>query len=68
MVLQQNKPFFLIPLKYNRVKYQNNDTIKVTKYELVTKNENNLTIVTDLKSTAISKYQEIVVECEENYE
>ena len=68
LVLQQNKPFFLIPLKYNRVKYQNNDTIKVTKYELVTKNENNLTIVTDLKSTAISKYQEIVVECEENYE
>ena len=68
LVLQQNKPFFLIPLKYNRVKYQNNDTIKVTKYELVTKNENDLTIVTDLKSTAISKYQEIVIECEENYE
>ena len=68
LVLQQNKPFFLIPLKYNRVKYQNNDTIKVTKYELVTKKENDLTIVTDLKSTAISKYQEIVIECEENYE
>ncbi len=61
-IQRKNQPFFLIDLKKNIIKYPNSDIIKIIRYQNETTSEDKMTIVTDLISTKVDQYRDIIIE------
>ncbi len=62
LIQKNNQPFFLIDLKKNNFKYSSSDIIKIVRYQNKMICENKITIVTDLVSTKIDQYKNIIIE------
>ena len=62
LIQKNNQPFFLIDLKKNNIKYSNSDIIKIVRYQNEMTCENKTTIVTDLISTKVDQYKNIIIE------
>ena len=62
LIQKNNQPFFLIDLQKNNIQYSTSDIIKIVRYQNEIKTENNRTIVTNLISTKVDQYKNIVIE------
>ena len=68
LIKKSNQPFFLIDLQKNSIKNSKSDILKIVRYENVLKKENDICLVTELKSQKVDQYKNIVIEGNEKNE